>query len=108
VERVVGSDSLLLTVLVGAPTVVRIEGELDVAGAPRLTSVLCGLAGDVAVDCSALQFIDAAGLRVFVRIHEVCAERGANFTVIDPSAPVMRLLRLVELDSVLNIRNHSA
>jgi anti-anti-sigma factor len=81
--------------------VVRVNGELDLATVPRLLSTLERLDGDVHVDCSGLEFIDAAGLGALVRAHRTCAARGSRLAVVDPSPAVVRLLRLVGLDTVL-------
>jgi anti-sigma B factor antagonist len=85
------------------PAVVRLTGELDLAGVPLLYSALEGLDGDVELDCSGLEFIDAAGLTGLVRTHEACAARGSKLVLLHPSPAVDRLLRLVELDTVLSI-----
>lgn len=86
------------------PAVVRLIGELDLAGAPELESVLAGLDGDVDLDCSCLDFIDAAGLRAFQKARVGCAARGCKLVLVDPSPAVVRLLRMVELDSLFPIR----
>src|SRR5262245_10724716 len=86
------------------PAVVRLIGELDLAGAPRLESVLAGLDGDVEFDCSGLDFIDAAGLRAFERARDGCAARGCKLVLVDPSPALDRLLRMVNLDSLFLIR----
>jgi anti-sigma B factor antagonist len=83
---------------------VRVEGELDLAGVSRLLSVLERLDGDVEVNCSGLQFVDAAGLGAFVRAHEVRTKHGAQLLVVNPSPCMARLLHLTELDMVLSIR----
>jgi anti-anti-sigma factor len=69
---------------------------------------LAGLDGDVDLDCSGVDFIDAAGLGAFVRAHQQCAARGAQLVVVDPSRAVLRLLQMVELDTVLDIRRSGA
>lgn len=86
------------------PAVVLLTGELDLAGVPLLHSALAGLDGDVELDCSNLEFIDAAGLGAFLEAHEACAARGCKLVLMNPSAAVERLLRLVELDTVLLVR----
>jgi anti-anti-sigma factor len=86
------------------PAVVRLIGELDLAAAPRLASVLAGLDGDVDLDCSGLDFIDAAGLRVLQKARVGCAARGCTLVLVDPSPAVVRLLRMVELDELFLIR----
>lgn len=83
------------------PAVVRLTGELDLDGVPRFHSALAGLDGDVELDCSGLTFLDAAGLGAFLKAQETCAVRGSKLVLVDPSPAVDRLLRLVELDTVL-------
>lgn len=97
-------DPLLLSVVDGDPVVVRAEGELDVAGVSPLLSVVADQDGDVELDCSGLSFIDAAGVGAIVRAHHACEERGAKLVLADPRSPVIRVLRLVKLDTVLHIR----
>lgn len=99
----------MVTVEFSRPPVVRVAGELDLAGAPGLTSVLRALDGDVELHCSGLEFIDAAGLSVLVKAHRRCAAQGHKLVVVDPSPAVVRILRLVDLDSVLFVsRNGDA
>ena len=87
-----------------SPAVVRLAGELDLAGVPRLERALAGLDGDVELDCSGVEFIDASGLAAFVRAHDACAARGSKLIVVKSSPVVDRLLRLAELDTVLQVR----
>jgi anti-anti-sigma factor len=86
------------------PAVVRLVGELDLAAAPQLESVLVGLDGDVELDCSRLDFIDAAGLRTFQNAHAACTARGCKLVLVDPSPAVDRLMRALELDAMFLIR----
>jgi anti-anti-sigma factor len=86
------------------PAMVSLIGELDLAGVPRLESVLAGLDGDVELDCSRIDFIDAAGLRAFESAHKGCAARGCSLVLVDPSPAVDRVLRLLELDVQFLIR----
>lgn len=90
------------------PAVVRLVGELDLASAPKLESVLAGLDGDVELDCSRLGFIDAAGLRAFQKVRMRCEARGCELVLVDPSPAVDRLLRMVELDRLFLIRQGKA
>ena len=89
----------------GTPAVVRVKGEFDLAGVPQLLSALARLDGGIELDCSGLTFIDAAGLGALVKAHRACAARGGRLIVVDPSRAVIRLLRLVELDTVLHVRS---
>jgi anti-anti-sigma factor len=105
-QNLSGEGAFTAWVECGRPAVVRVNGELDLATVPRLLSTLERLDGDVDVDCSGLHFIDAAGLGAFVKAHHACAARGARLVVVDPSPAVVRLLRLVELDTVLHLRRN--
>jgi anti-anti-sigma factor len=104
----VDEDTFMVGVDATSPAVVRLHGELDLAGVPRLVSALAGLDGDVELDCSGVDFIDAAGLGASVSAHRQCAARGAQLVVVDPSPVVLRLLQMVELDTVLHLRRNGA
>lgn len=101
-------DTFMVEVEASSPAVVRLHGELDLAGVPRLLSALADLDGDVDLDCSGVDFIDAAGLGAFVRAHGQCAARGTHLVVVDPSRAVLRLLQMVELDTELHVRRDGA
>jgi anti-anti-sigma factor len=103
-EVAVHETPLVLTVESASPAVVRAEGELDLAGAPRLLSVLTALEGDVELQCSGLEFIDAAGLSAVLRAHKTCTARGHKLVIVDPSRAVLRVVHMVELDNVLHLR----
>jgi len=104
----VDGDAFMVEVEASSSAVVRLHGELDLAGVPRLLSALACLDGDVELDCSGVDFIDAAGLGAFVRAHQQCAARGAKLVVVDPSPVVVRLMQMVELDTELHIRRNGA
>jgi anti-anti-sigma factor len=86
--------------------VVRLVGELDLAAVPTLQSALAGVDGDVELDCSEIEFIDAAGLGAILRAQETCTAGGGKLVLVDPGPAVDRLLQLVELDTVLSIRRN--
>jgi anti-anti-sigma regulatory factor len=50
-------------------------GELDMAAVPAVRHRLCGLDGDIDLDCSELTFIDAFVRRLFVAVHRACEAR---------------------------------
>ena len=85
----------------GTPDVLWLVGELDLAGVALVSQRLAELDGDIAVDCSKLNFIDAAGLRVLLAAHGRCAARGDRLVVVHPSRRVRRVLDLTSLDAVL-------
>ena len=85
----------------GAPNVLWLVGELDLAGVALVAERLAQLDGNIEVDCSRLDFIDAAGLRVLLTAHGICAARGSKLVVVRPSRQVRRVLDLTSLDAVL-------
>lgn len=85
------------------PALVRVGGELDLATAPELLGALEQRDGEVVLDCSGLAFIDVAGLNAVVEAHAACRARGARLVLLDPSPAVRRLLRLLELDTVVPV-----
>src|SRR5579862_7268552 len=86
------------------PDRVRLVGELDLMGAPKLRACLARLACDIEVDCSGLTFIDAAGLGAFVEAHHACDARGVKLLLVDPPACMKRLLFLTELDALFHLQ----
>jgi anti-anti-sigma factor len=79
-------------------------GELDIAGVPEVRSRLMALKGDLTIDCSALTFIDAAGIAVLLGLHRHHERRGSRLVLVDPSPSVVRLLALTKLRTVFNVR----
>jgi anti-sigma B factor antagonist len=78
--------------------IVRLEGELDMANAPRLQSAVDGAELDaeamVVLDLQQLQFIDSTGLRIVLSVRERALARGQEFAVTPGSQQVQRLLSL--------------
>jgi anti-anti-sigma factor len=83
--------------------VVRVQGEVDTATAPRMWQVLdTQLAANrrVVLDLSSVEFMDLHGLAVLMR----AARRDrTGFTVARPSACVRRLLELIHADGEVPI-----
>jgi anti-anti-sigma factor len=104
----VDEDAFMVEVEASSPAVVRLHGELDLAGVAPLMSALACRDGDVELDCSGVDFIDAAGLGAFVKAHQQCAARGAQLVVVDPSSALLRLMQMVELDRELHVRRDGA
>lgn len=94
-------DHLRITLSSGnSGALVRLEGELDVAGAPALTSVLAlcvGQPGCITVDAAGLHFIDAAGVRPLADAQALCHRQGRDFHVAPASAAVRRVVMLTGL-----------
>jgi anti-sigma B factor antagonist len=90
---------------------VRLRGELDLAGAPRLTECLRRLSErreQVLLDLDELTFIDMSGLRTLLAAAEDASRDGWALTVTRGSAPVRRLITLVRLDGQLPVDGSSS
>ncbi|MFE7171632.1 STAS domain-containing protein [Streptomyces sp. NPDC057616] len=84
----------------GGGAMVRLAGELDIAGAPALTALLahCVEQGrDIAVDAADLTFIDAAGIRPLADAQARCRRQGRSFRLRTASAAVRRVVTLTGL-----------
>ena len=77
----------------GDETVVRVTGEIDVATAPRLEDCLLELDREpIALDFSAVTFMDAAGIRVLVAMQQRAGARGFLLRAVKPAQ--MRVLEI--------------
>jgi anti-sigma B factor antagonist len=78
--------------------VLELHGELDLAGAPLLTSEIERAEGKapriLVLDLEDLQFVDSAGLRVMLGAHQRSVERGAEFALTPGTPQVQRLLAI--------------
>ena len=84
-----------------APQSLLLTGELDagtaILGRRRLHAALHAGRGPLILDCSSVEFIDAAWLGVLVGISNYGGRIGRQVVVAAPSPRVARLLRLVGL-----------
>jgi anti-anti-sigma factor len=87
------------------PTEVTLAGELDIATAAELRNRLTSIEGDIELDCSRLEFVDAAGLGVFVSAHRRLDGQGWKFVLVEPTPLLLRLLSVTGLDACLYVRS---
>jgi anti-anti-sigma factor len=85
------------------PGVLKLAGELDVVGVPKVQIHLDSIAGDVTLDCADLTFIDAAGLGMFVQLHQSCEARGVKLVFAEPPECMTMLFDLTGLDELFNV-----
>jgi anti-sigma B factor antagonist len=81
----------------------KLSGDLDIASAPAVEARVASFADkarSIAVDLSAVEFMDSTGLRALLACHHTCGARDCEFSVVSPSAPVKRLLALANLQGV--------
>lgn len=90
--------------------VLRPCGELDLASAPEVESVVLHALRDgrrVVLDLRELEFLDSSGVRAIVRARTAAQEHGppARFSVVRPDAEssVWRVIEVSGLDAVLDV-----
>jgi anti-anti-sigma factor len=103
-----GRDSRLLRVLAdrrGNQGVVTLSGEIDLSVTATLEERLDGLQADgvieIIVDMKDVTFLDAGGLRAFVRAASNLERHGGRLTVRRVRPNIRRLFELTELLSLL-------
>jgi anti-anti-sigma factor len=88
--------------------VVRLSGDLDLATAPKLAAQLAELAQNevrhVAVDLSALEFMDSSGLSLFLAEHERVEMLGGELILFSPRPQVRRLFEVTGLNDLFTVR----
>ena len=90
-----------------APALVTVVGELDVSTAPLLRDCFARIHGDIEVDCSGLEFVDARGLAILVSARARCEPHG-RFVLVNPARCLSRVLRITGLDATFEIRYDAA
>lgn len=93
----------------GPSATLVVTGELDVASGPALehevARVLDGQGGDFRLDLSALTFMDSTGARSLVRVHRRLESIGRRLVVVSLTPPVRRVIELLGLDELLDVRD---
>lgn len=96
-----------LATLPAGSTVVALDGDLGIAGAPalreRLISVLRPGTRLVMIDLSRVQSCDSAGLAILIGTQRRAKERGTLVLLVAPSPPVAELLHSTGLERCLTI-----
>lgn len=98
-----GDPVALLTIIADRPApdvlVLHVDGELDLATAPRLQHEAAAAPGRLVVDLTSVTFLGSHGLRVLLG----CAQRCATVLVGVEHSAVARPLQLTGLDSVFEV-----
>lgn len=82
-----------------------LAGEIDGQSSPLLAAALGDVADrHIAVDMSAIDFVDSSGLRVLIDAHQRAEEAGGSLTLVEISSPVARLLELSGMNGYLRIK----
>jgi anti-sigma B factor antagonist len=91
----------------GAASQLTVNGELDLATAPRLEEALDWLRATrcrrVVLDLHGVTFCDCAGLSVLVEADTAMSTGGGHLVICGPSSSLRRLLGITHLDDTLDI-----
>jgi anti-anti-sigma factor len=100
-----GELGTLLSVVEGGPRVFHLAGELDVSSTGKLGRLLepdLGAPGDLTLELRDLEFLDSAGIHLF--ITTACALRGrGNLRLLDPCSHVAGVIETTGLERLDNL-----
>jgi anti-anti-sigma factor len=90
-------------------SIVAVAGELDIASAPQLLSAIAVLrqprTSAIAIDLSALTFIDSSGINALRMAVRAANARGVGAIVASPSERVQKVLELVRVGDILPLEH---
>jgi anti-anti-sigma factor len=85
------------------------SGELDIASGPVLehavVQALEGQGGEFRLDLGGLTFMDSSGAKALLSAHNRVESLGRRLVIVSPSGPVRRVLALMALEQVLDVRS---
>jgi anti-sigma B factor antagonist len=84
-----------------------VEGEVDIATAPRLLSALNRAVPEaprsLVIDLSAVGFMDSTGLALLINAHRRITRRRKGFAVVCPPGPLRRVFELTDMIDRLHV-----
>jgi anti-sigma B factor antagonist len=84
-----------------------VEGELDIATAPRmiaaLNEALADMESPLVVDLSAVVFMDSTGLALLMNARRRVVRRGQGFAIVCPGGPISRLFEIADMVESLRV-----
>jgi anti-sigma B factor antagonist len=84
-----------------------VEGELDIATAPRMIAALnesfAGLDRPLIVDLSSVDFMDSTGLALLMNAHRRVKRRGQGFAIVCPGGPISRVFEIADMVDSLHV-----
>jgi anti-sigma B factor antagonist len=91
----------------GDSAVVRIEGEVEFATAPRLRATLLDLAQEgaspVVLDLAEVTFVDSAGISLLIQAKKRLTSSGSDLVLRAPQASVRRVLEISGVTELFQI-----
>lgn len=84
-----------------------VEGELDIATAPRMLSALNealrGLKLPLVVDLARVDFLDSTGLALLINAHRRAVRLGQGFAISCPAGPIARIFEIADMVETLRV-----
>ena len=84
-----------------------VEGELDIATAPRMIAALneafAELKLPLVVDLSSVDFMDSTGLALLMNAYRRVRRRGQGFAIVCPGGPISRVFEIADMVESLNV-----
>ena len=84
-----------------------VEGEIDVATAPRLIAALNDAVSQavrsVVIDLSSVGFMDSTGLALLINAHRRLTRQRKGFAVVCPQGPLWRVFELTDMLDTLRV-----
>ncbi len=84
-----------------------VQGELDIATAPRMIAALneafANLARPLVVDLSDVDFMDSTGLALLINARRRVKRRGHGFAIICPGGPISRVFEIADMVESLHV-----
>jgi anti-sigma B factor antagonist len=88
--------------------VLVVDGELDIATAPRmiaaLNEALADLASPLVVDLTSVVFMDSTGLALLMNARRRVVRRGHGFAIVCPGGPLARVFEIADMIESLQVR----
>jgi anti-sigma B factor antagonist len=84
-----------------------VEGELDIATAPRMIAALNEAFADLklplVVDLSSVDFMDSTGLALLMNAYRRVRRRGQGFAIVCPGGPISRVFEIADMVESLHV-----
>ena len=84
-----------------------VEGELDIASAPRMLSALndalASLSIPLVVDLAKVDFMDSTGLALLMNAHRRVMRLGHGFAIFCPHGPLTRIFEIADMVETLRV-----
>ena len=84
-----------------------VEGELDIATAPRMIAALSEAFADLerplVVDLSSVDFMDSTGLALLMNAYRRVKRHGQGFAIVCPDGPIARVFEIADMVESLHV-----